>query len=290
MENNKTQEELVDTDDLYLAEIEKRTLIFPKIMQLAVSNTLQADWVDFGGKAWLKAPGAERVARALGFTIKDTRREREDRKDEKGDYYLIIWYGKIGLEQQNMWVDAIGLCSSRKPFWFIDKGRERMISEIREENIIRDAFSNLIENGVTRFLGLRGLPWEVLKKAGISQEKAEKVDFEHPGGKEKGPPKGKAKKQPPKKEPKPPETPPDQPKQQPMFTKEQYVQKLMGEILDLAVEKILATRDEIKKAIPSDIKIDQLQRLHKSLKEISGEWTTKDFKGLVKGAIYVGGK
>ena len=149
-----------------------------RIQEIAIKNTLPSDWVSFGGQAWLDTPGAERVARALGLTVKDWTWQREDFQDEEGPYFTITCQGKVGHAPSDMWVDAVGFQWSRKPFFWKEGERKKHISEINPGNIIKDAFSDMFRNGVCRLLGLRGLPWNYLRELGITPDKAKKVEFE----------------------------------------------------------------------------------------------------------------
>lgn len=160
-----------------LPKFEQHSMVAQRVMEIALANTYPSDWVSFGGKAWLTASGAERVGRALGLSVKDWKWEKVDLKDDEGPHYYIICTGKVGHEPTGLWVDAIGIAWSRKPFWYMDKGRKRHIGEINLGNIIKDAYSDMERNGITRLLGLRGLSWETLKKYGITETKAQKVEF-----------------------------------------------------------------------------------------------------------------
>jgi hypothetical protein len=180
VEKSKELQKL-EKDENFIEDVEHKVLSFKRIMSLAVKNTQSADWIDYAGKAWLGTAGAERVARVFGFTVKDVKYERLDRSDEKGQYYMYVCTGKVGIERYDMWIDAIGVCSSRKAFHYLDKGRERTLSEIQEGNILKDAYSNMFENGVCRFLGLRNLPWQVLAQFGINRAEAREVKFKKGG-------------------------------------------------------------------------------------------------------------
>ena len=268
MTEDKTDLEVLETDELYVAKVEKWTLAFPRIMEVAVKNTIQEDWIDFGGNAWLKTPGAERIARAFGFTIKEVRKEREDRQDEKGKYYLYVFYGKVGLQKYGMFIDAIGTCSSRKPFHFIDHDRERAVSEVKEENILKDAYSNLLENGVTRFLGLRGLPWHVLAQYGISKDKATKVDFKTKGSK-KSPPKSSPGKN---------------------LTPEQMKEKLTEDIVQACLARSQIKREEVESLLPEHLKVNQLKGILESVRAFTTGLKSDDLLSAVKAIIYTGGE
>lgn len=286
-EKNKQLPEL-RPEDLPLQEIEKRTLMFPKILELAVKNTQGSDWVDFGGKPWLDTPGAERIARVFGFTVKDTRFEKLDRQDRDGPYYIYIWYGKVGLSKNDLWIDAIGACSSKKPFHAIEHGKKKHIEDINEMNILKDAYSNLVENGVTRFLGLRGLEWETLEKAGIVRGKVTRVDFKKKG--EVSP------------RPKDPvvegaeattgdtsqKTPPSPPPKPRPSDKKAVDPRTRSSLIDYTVTRVLANRDQITKLIDEKFTMAQCNQILRNLAAVQGEVSLTVFEDIVRGAVYGG--
>jgi len=161
-----------------IEDMERAAMAFQKIMTIAIKNTHPTDWVNFGGQAWLDTPGAERVARAIGLVVRDWKWEKHDFKDDEGQYFVIICTGQVGHPVYDVWSDAIGTQWSRKPFYWKEGDRKKHIGEIHPGNIIKDAYSDMVRNGVTRFLGLRGLPWSYLKEFGITVEKATQVEFE----------------------------------------------------------------------------------------------------------------
>jgi len=286
-EKNKQLPEL-RPEDLPLQEIEKRTLMFPKILELAVKNTQSSDWVDFGGNPWLDTPGAERVARVFGFTVKDTRFEKLDRQDRDGPYYIYLWYGKVGLNKADLWIDAIGACSSKKPFHSMDHGKRKHLEDINEMNILKDAYSNLIENGVTRFLGLRGLDWETLENAGINRAKVAKVEFKKKG-EEKAPP------------PPPPSPTTTQPKppikdRESLDTssdgkrlpKKELDSKTRNSLIDYAVARVLAKREEVAELIEDRLTIKQCNQILSNLAKLQGDIKLDTLADIVRGAVYGG--
>ena len=175
-ENEKKGFEPVPVKDL-VHRFEVFADAYSVVRDVAITKTLPQDWADFGGKPWLTAKGAERVRLALGITVKDWTWERHDFTDEKGSYFMIVSEGTVGLKSVDVWSSALGTCTSRKPLYFKERDRERHISEIDPGNIIKDSYSNMIENGISRFMGLRGLEWEDLEEYGIEKGKGAKVKF-----------------------------------------------------------------------------------------------------------------
>lgn len=294
-------------DDLPLQEIERRTILFPQILELAVKNTQASDWVDFGGNPWLDTPGAERIARVFGFTIKDTRFEKLDRSDRDGPYYIYIWYGKCGLAKNDLWIDTIGACSSRKPFHAMAHGKRKNIEDINEMNILKDAYSNLVENGVTRFLGLRGLDWETLEKAGIERKKVARVDFKRggestqksiipdntgrpaPDMQQQAPPLSEAEL--PKLPPLPQEdkradlslTPPEPPKKK-ASTKD-VNPAVIKSLMEYAIAKVLGNRQQIEDNMPKTLTVGQCNYVLSNLMRIKQDVALETFQDIIRGVL-----
>jgi hypothetical protein len=289
VEKNETKLPELRPEDLPLQEIEKRTLMFPKILELAVKNTQPSDWVDFGGTPWLDTPGAERIARVFGFTVKDTRFEKLDRQDRDGPYYIYIWYGKVGLAKADLWIDAIGTCSSRKPFHAMEHGVRKHIEDINEMNILKDAYSNLIENGVSRFLGLRGLDWETLEKAGIQRSKVSKVEFKAKKEERSPAPAPQSEKASPSPQQEPPKETKDILPPQRRGEGKGVDPKTRGSLIDYAVNRVVAGRDVIDKLIEPTFTMRQCNYILQSLAKLQGDVKLEEFEGIVRGAIARGG-
>lgn len=236
-------------EELALQEMERASIAFRKIMDIAIKNTHPTDWISFGGNAWLDTPGAERVARAIGLVVKDWSWQRTDYKDHEGEYFVITAEGKVGHPTYNVWSDAIGVQWSRKPFFYKEGNRKKLLGEINPGNIIKDAYSDMVRNGVTRFLGLRGLPWSFLKDYGVTPEKATKVKFEagKRGGKKASPPK--------KEEP-------------PEFAQEEQI----GLLCRMACKKVIDSNEEkIKLTLPEKLTPQALNTLLKYITDLPGE-------------------
>jgi hypothetical protein len=289
MEDKNKQLSELRPEDLPLQEIEKRTLMFPKILELAIQNTTASDWIDFGGNPWLDTPGSERLARVFGLTVKEATHERIDRHDGDGDYYFYVWRGKVGLAKADIWIDAVGACSSRKPFHAMEHGKRKHLEDINEMNILKDAYSNLIENGVTRFLGLRGLDWETLEKAGIERKKVSRVDFKGKGTKAPNPP-GM-----PNPEPPGPAPIPDQPPtMETAPPKEKTTDKTVNpktreSLIDYAVSRVLATREQIAERIRETLTQKQCNYILTNLAKLQGDVKLDVLEDIVRGAVFTGG-
>lgn len=175
-------EEIIIPDqivDQVLAVAEKRLINIKRIKEYALSLTNERDWVSLGGKPYLCAAGAEKVARPFGVRIKIIGHpEKIVGTDAKGEYYIWIYrgtasLGQIGLDE----VDVQGICSSRDEFFAIVSGELKPISEVDEPSIMKKAYNNLIMNGITRILGLRNMTWEEVKFGISDKSKASTVNY-----------------------------------------------------------------------------------------------------------------
>jgi len=288
MEEKAKQLPELRPEDLPLQEIEARALISERVFELAVKNTKSSDWVDFGGNPWLDTPGAERLARVFGITVADTRFEKLDRQDGDGPYYIYVWYGRVGLAKQSIWIDAIGACSSRKPFHYMEHGKKKHLEDINEMNILKDGYSNMIENGVTRFLGLRGMEWEELEKMGIKRGKGAKVEFKAKG--QAAQPAKPAGNPEPTVQPtvldKPPVPGFEKPKSKP--TDKEVNPKTRQSLIDYAVNRVLAKRDEIAQEISEKLTMAQCNYVLTNLAKLQGDVKIDTLKDIVRGAVYGG--
>lgn len=233
------------------------------IMDLALANTLPSDWWNMGGNAWLDAPGAERIGRALGLTIKDWTWEKMDFKDDDGVHYYIVSRGKVGHEPSNLWTDAIGVAWSRKPFWYKSGDYKKHVGEINMGNIIKDSYSDMERNGITRLLGLRGLPWSHLKDYGIDQKTAKQVEFEA------GARGGRTTK-----------------KTSQNGAGVEAQESSINYLVKIALQKVIKAKDEdIRKTLPGKLATDKLNVLLKYVMEIENAVSLDEWKSKVKEVI-----
>ncbi len=148
-----------------------------RLKELAMQVTNYQDWVDFGGKPWMTTPGAEKVGRLFGIRIRETHYKKEKGTDDKGDYYFYVYSGKASLPGDYDEIEVVGTCSSRDEFFAVNKGEDRPLSEIDETDIMKAAMSNMMQNGITRLLGIRNCTWEELKNV-ANIDKVARVSFD----------------------------------------------------------------------------------------------------------------
>jgi hypothetical protein len=147
-----------------------------RLKELSLKVTNSSDWVDFSGKPYLNAGGSEKVGRLFGVKIRRTAYKKERGTDELGDYYFYVYTGVASLPGEIDEIEVVGTCSSRDKFFAYSNGAYRPLSEVDETNIMKSAYTNMVQNGVTRLLGMRNLTWEELKHVG-SIEKVARVEY-----------------------------------------------------------------------------------------------------------------
>jgi len=163
---------VIEEKDYFVEEVEKaekRLEALAKQRMLILKLTKPYDWVNFGGKAYLSAYGAERLM--LLFNISYKIGEPEIKYDQDG-HFTVIFRGIFTWGDKT--IEEIGIRSSRDPFFSKAKGQDIPPSQIRLSDVIKSARSNLIARGVSTLLGLRGLSIiDVTKMVGKVETKVE---------------------------------------------------------------------------------------------------------------------
>ena len=149
-----------------------------KIKTLAIKQTNKNDFVDMGGKPYLQASGAEKIARLFGISwrICEGYPKKEQITDEKGSYYMYTYKGEFTMGGKS--IEIIGTCSQKDKFLGTQGDKARPASEIDETNIIKKANTNMIVRGVTTILGIRNLTWDEVKSGGVEQNQTNKVVYQ----------------------------------------------------------------------------------------------------------------
>lgn len=170
---------IVNESDLELAlkVAERNERLARKIKLLAIKQTNPIDWVDQGGKPYLQASGAEKIARLFGISwrICEGYPKREIQTDENGTYYIYTCQGEF--EMGGKTIEVLGTCSQRDKFFGYKGGELKAESEIDVCNIMRKSVTNMEVNGITRMLGIRNLTWEEVKEGGVEQKKTNSVSY-----------------------------------------------------------------------------------------------------------------
>jgi len=145
----------VEEKDYFVEEVgkaEKRLEALAKQRMLILKLTRPYDWVNFQGRAYLTAYGAERLM--LLFNISYKIGEPEIKYDEDG-HFTVIFRGTFTWGEKT--IEEIGIRSSKDPFFSKARGQDIPPHQIRLSDVMKAARSNLIARGVSTLLGLRGL-------------------------------------------------------------------------------------------------------------------------------------
>lgn len=179
LENIIQEQELAVADtrsiDQIVGDLEKGVESYNKLKQVALKLTGPEDWVQLGKQPYLLESGAQKIAKAFGVAIFDVKVEQQWQEDPKGRYQMVIAKGKAFSRKLGSYVEDIGTCSQRDKFFAIDDGNLKPIEEVDFANVIKKAVTNLYGRLIKRVVGLMGVSWEDLDKAGIKP--AAKVDF-----------------------------------------------------------------------------------------------------------------
>ena len=145
-----------------------------RLANYALSLTEPRHWVSFteagsdAGAPWLTGPGAEMLITRCGLKVTpvDTKMDYYD-FDKKSVMHMTVTM-EVGFEN---WMDkftgvtfasikAFGHCMSTDAFL----GKGKMLANVDLGNIHQAAYTNALVNGVCRFLGIRKLGWDDVKK------------------------------------------------------------------------------------------------------------------------------
>lgn len=174
MENeNSTLPAIADDHVIAMANAaERRIEAINKVKGIALKVTSPHDWVDEGGRPYLQCSGAEKVARLFGISWRIGKPSIEVEPD---GHYSIYYEGEFTNNKGDT-ITAQGKRSSKDPFFSRANDKDIPPNKIDRADVLQSAYTNCIGNGITRFLGLRGLTWEELAPYGITRDKASSVD------------------------------------------------------------------------------------------------------------------
>lgn len=179
-----------------------------RILSLALKELLKPqDIVDFGGKPYIQSTGCERFIMAFGLSVTDIEGPvKHEEQDSSGKYYIITYTATFTMRQTGASIRVAGNRSSRDKFFaqvsipwaqyanksddytLVKQDGEKAIVlkqeiQVPESHIRTAAYSNMMENGVTRLLGLRGLTWAEFEALGFNRSQAGgKVEFKGKSG------------------------------------------------------------------------------------------------------------
>ena len=174
-------------------QAKQRVAALQEIKEAALQVTSE-DWIDEQGKPYLAVSGSEKIANLFGISW---RIEEMPIDTEESGHYTYNYKGTFTWRATN--IEVIGSRSSKDPFFsrktvWKDNERtsvEKPVTEIDRADVRKAAYTNCIGNGITRLLGLRGMTWEQLAKAGIQKPQkgqGRSVTFQKPQPKATPPP------------------------------------------------------------------------------------------------------
>ena len=184
------------TEDLSLEWVEQRARqveAYKKLIQVSVRLTNEHDWVDEGGKPYLQASGAEKVATFWGVSMVDLvppDKAQQVITDERGSYTVFTPRATFIFPRFNRRLEMFGKRSTRDAFFteYTETVKQpdgtsarvkrlKPQSEVDLPDVMMAALSNLLVNGITRTVGLRNLTYDDLKAAGLDPTKIAKVPY-----------------------------------------------------------------------------------------------------------------
>ena len=180
-------------DEALVSDLNKAVSAYKDIIALSIKLTNPHDWSALGNKPYMQCSGAEKIASPFKVSMGAPTRERLEREDSKGKFYIWVYQAAFSSSLLRRTIVAQGKCSSRDAFFGSEttwegEGEERRkvtvykpTEDVDEENILQAAYTNCFVNGVTRLLGIRNLTWDQLALGGIKQEQVGKVEYRKGG-------------------------------------------------------------------------------------------------------------
>lgn len=162
--------------DAIIKLFEKRSNLMKRIRAVALKSTTPADWLDFSGKPYLQASGAEKVRQELGLNVRIINSTHTKMEDEKGKYDMFSHVLEVSHPALGA-VEVIGKKSTRNKFFATktewhqgeDGKKTKTIIDreqwtISKEDVDKAAYSNAMQRAITEFCGLRNLTWEQIRE------------------------------------------------------------------------------------------------------------------------------
>lgn len=157
---------------------EKRLEHLKKFIGLALTITNPHDWTIIEGQPYLEISGSQKIARLFGVCWRDVKKNKEDKTDSKGSYYVYSYTGTFFLAgHEDESVEFLGTCSSRDKFFGTKGGELKDVDDVDELNIMKKAWTNLLNRGIKGLLGLNNLTADMLKNAGLDMGKSSSVTY-----------------------------------------------------------------------------------------------------------------
>jgi hypothetical protein len=174
-EEEKSELEVMPVNlvEAFIEEADKRVRCINKMKSIIFKVTNIGDWTDQGGKPYLRAEGAEAIATALHIewdkpSLEITESDNGHKTFEYSGYFYFLG--------RKVWI--MGARGSNDPFFAKAGGSDRPIETINMANVKKAAYTNLLNNGIKRILGIRNMTWELLEEHyGMKKSQATKVDY-----------------------------------------------------------------------------------------------------------------
>lgn len=126
----------------------------------ALRTTNASDWVSFDGKPYLTMTGISKLISLFDIRTKNVKTNVIGNDD--GSYTVEIRGKMMAARLGEGWVDIVGTAESNDKF--LTRGNSIVANK---GDILKKAQTNFYVRGVTTLLGLSGLTWEELEKAGV---------------------------------------------------------------------------------------------------------------------------
>lgn len=163
----------VNMVEALIEETERRVECVQKMKRIIFKVTTINDWIDQNGKPYLQTTGSESIAMALSIGWDRPEMKVIDHDDGHKTFEFSTHFYFLG---QKKWF--IGNRSSSGSFYSRKNGQDVPPKAIDMANVKKAAYTNLLNNGIQRILGIRGMTWEQLEKAyGMKAKDASKVDY-----------------------------------------------------------------------------------------------------------------
>lgn len=166
-----------DITEQMISTAKRRRKFIEVVTEEALRATTPRDWIDESGSPYLMGSGADKVIRTFALSLWDVESKMIWTEDEKSRYYYFSVQGKVGFNR-NEFIECIGTCSSRDDFFAKRNGEYLPLSQVEIGNIEKSAYTNFMVNACGRFLGLRGLTWDIVTKTtGIKKGDCDSVKY-----------------------------------------------------------------------------------------------------------------
>jgi hypothetical protein len=164
--------------DERMAEAEKSVANVAKLRQLALSVTGPNDWVDVGGKPYLSNSGTMKVAALFGVSLTGMRVEAF--RETIGEKEVVRYVARTTARFLGREVEVEGVGSSDESFFAKRDGAALPLSEVNLNAVRKKAVTNAQNRAVKAILGLGGLTWDAVRRAGVEKGRIPAVEYSQP--------------------------------------------------------------------------------------------------------------